>query len=72
MYEFWYNYVKQKYGENRKFCYMDRESSIVHVKTEDIYKDITDVETRLCTSNFELERPMPNRKNKKVIGLTKD
>ena len=65
MYEFWYNYVKQKYGENGKFCYMDRESSIVHVKTEDIYK-------RIYTSNFELERPMPNRKNKKVIGLTKD
>ena len=73
MYEFWYNYVKQKYGENGKLCYMDRESSIVHVKTEDIYKDITeDVETRLYTSYFEPDRPMPNRKNKKVIGLTKD
>ena len=52
---------------------MDRESSIVFVKTEDIYKDITeDIETRLYTSNFELDRPMPNRKDKKVIGLTKD
>ena len=26
MYEFWYNYVKPKYGENAKFCYMDTDS----------------------------------------------
>ena len=32
MYEFWYNYVKPKYGENAKFCYMDTDSFIVHVK----------------------------------------
>ena len=46
-YEFWYDYVKPKYGENPKICYMDTYSFIVHVKTEDIYKDIAeDVETR--------------------------
>ena len=47
MYEFWYDYVKPKYGENAKLCYMDTDSFIVHLKTEDIYKDISeDVETR--------------------------
>ena len=47
MYEFWYDYVKPKYGENAKLCYMDTDSFIVHVKTDDIYKDIAeDVETR--------------------------
>ena len=41
------------------------------VKTED--KDIAeDVETRLDTSNFALDRPLPKGKNKKVIGLMKD
>ena len=40
------------------------------VKTED--KDIVDVETRLDTSNFALDRPLPKGKNKKVIGLMKD
>ena len=40
MYKFWYNYVKPKYSENSKLYYMDTESFIVHVKTEDIYKDI--------------------------------
>ena len=47
MYEFWYDYVKPKYGEKAKLCYMDTDSFIVYIKTDDIYKDIgEDVETR--------------------------
>ena len=73
MYEFWYDYVKPKYGEKVNFCYMDTNSFIVYIKTEDIYKDIVeDVETRFDTSNYELDRPLPKGKNKKVIGLIKD
>ena len=73
MYEFWYDYVKLKYGENPKFCYMDTDGFIVHVKTENIYKDIAeDDETSFDTSNFELYIPLPKGKNKKVIGLMKD
>ena len=50
MYDFWYDYVKPKYGENTKFCYVDPGSFIVHVKTDDAYKDIPeDVETRFDT-----------------------
>ena len=46
---------------------------IVHIKTEDIYKDIVeDVETRFDTSNFEIDRPLPKEKNKKVNRLIKD
>ena len=40
MYEFRYDYVKIKYGENAKLCYMDPDSFIVYIKTEDISKDI--------------------------------
>ena len=40
IYEFWYDYLKPKYGENAKLCYMDTDSFIVHIKTYDIYKDI--------------------------------
>ena len=39
MYEFWYDCVKLKYGENSKICYMDIDSLIVHEKTDDFYKD---------------------------------
>ena len=66
MYEFWYDYVKPKYGENAKPCYMDTDSLIVPVKTDDIYEDIAeDVETRFNTSNFEIERSLPTGKNQK-------
>ena len=72
MYEFWYYYVKSKYGKKAKLCYMDTDSFIVYIKT-DIYKDIAeDVETSFDTSNYELDRALPKGKNKKVIGLMKD
>ena len=46
---------------------------IVYIKTDNIYKDITeDVESRFDTSNYELDRPLPKGKYKKVIGLMKD
>ena len=54
---FWYDYVKPKYGENAKLCYMDTDSFTVHAKTADFYKDIAeDIETRFDTSNFEIDR----------------
>ena len=40
MYEFWYDYVKQKYGEKAELCCMDTGSFIVYIKTNDIYKDV--------------------------------
>ena len=59
----WYDYVKLKYDEYEKLCYMDTDSFIVHIKTEDIYKDIADdVEIRFDASNFELHRPLPKGK----------
>ena len=52
---------------------MDTDSFIIHIKTEDIYEDIADdVEKRFDTSNYEIDRPLPIGKNKKVIGLMKD
>ena len=39
MYEFWYDFVKPKYSENAKICYMDTDGFIVHVKTDEIYKN---------------------------------
>ena len=73
MYEFWYDYMKPKYGNNVKLCYMDTDSFIMSIKTEDFYKDIAnDVEKKFDTSNYECDRPLPTGKNKKVIGLMKD
>ena len=73
MYEIWYDYIKPNYGEKAKMCYMDKDSFIVYIKIDDIYKNIVqDVETRFDTSNYELDRPLPKGKNKKIIELMKD
>ena len=50
MYEFCHDNVKQKYGEKVKLCYIDTDSFIVYIKTDDFYKDVAEnVETRLDT-----------------------
>ena len=65
--------MRPNYGETAKFCYMDTDSFILHIKTDDIYKDIAEVvEMRFDTSNYELHRPLTKGKNKKVIRLMKD
>ena len=73
MYEFWYDYMKPKYDNRVKLCYTDTDSFVMNIKTNDFYKDIAnDVEKRFDTSNYEVNRPLPTGKNKKVIGLMKD
>ena len=66
MYEFWYDYVKNKYGDMVKLCYMDTDSLIMNIKTKDFYRDIAqDVEERFDTSNYDVDRPLPKGKKRK-------
>ena len=68
--------MKPKYGENLKLCYMDTDSLVYHIKTEDFYEDIAeDVKARFDTSGYSEKdaRPLPiGINNKKIIGLMKD
>ena len=41
MYEFHYDYMVPKYGDRLKLCYMDTDSLIYIIKTEDFYSDIS-------------------------------
>ena len=73
MYEFWYDYVKSKYEDKARLCYMDTDSFVANIKTKDFYKDIAEnVKERFDTSNYIYDRPLPMGVNKKVIGLMKD
>ena len=72
MYELWYKYMKQKYADNVKLCYMDTNSFIIHIKTKDFNEDIADdVEKRFYTPNHIVDRPLLTGKNKKGPGLMK-
>ena len=76
-----YDYMKPKYNDNVRLCYIYTDSFIMNLKTNDFYENIaSDVENRFDTSNCEgntsetsalARRPLPTGKNKKVIGLMK-
>ena len=72
MYEFYYDYLQKKYGDKVKLCYTDTDSFIIHVLTEDFYKD--DVNERFVTYNYDenTNRPTAVGINKKVPGMMKD
>ena len=75
MYEFWYDYVKPKCHYKAKLCYMDTNSFVINIFTEDFFKDINnDVERWFDTSNYDEndKRPLQIGINKKVIGMFKD
>ena len=73
MYEFWYDFIKSKYGSRAKLCYMDTDSFVINIKIKDFYKDIAmDDKERFDTSNYIYDRPLPIGGNKKVVGLMKD
>ena len=66
-YEFWYNYIKPKYGDKAKLCYMDTGSFVIYIITEDFYEDIAnDIERWFDTSNRD-----ENDKRPLVIGKKK-
>ena len=65
--------MKLKYGEKAKLCCAYTDSFILYVKKDEIHKETgEDVETRFDTSSYELNRPLPKCKNKKVIAIMKD
>ena len=70
-----YDYIKPKYQDNAKLWYINTDSFIIYIKTEDFYKDIAkDVEKWFDTSNYNEndKRPLSRGMNKKVIDIFTD
>ena len=64
MYEFWYDYLQPMYKDKIELCYMDTDSFIIYVETDDFYKDISsDVNKRFDTSNYSKDINRPLRKS---------
>ena len=75
MYDFWYGYLKPMYKNNIKLCYMDTDSFIFHVKTDDFYKDISDTLDKwfdTSKNDKKLDRPIEYDVNTGVLGMFKD
>ena len=75
MYEFWYDYIKPRYKDKAKLRYMDTDSFVINIFTEDFFEDINnDVERWFDTSNYDKndKSPLLTGMNKKVIGMFKE
>ena len=75
MFEFFYGYVKPKWGDNVSLLMTDTDSFVFELKTEDVYEDISlDVHDRFDTSNYKDKHSsnIPIGVNKKVPGMFKD
>ena len=73
-YGFWYGYLKPKYNDKVKLCYMDTDSFVLNIFTEDFFEDINnDVERWFDTSNYDKNDKIPLQigVNKKVIRMFK-
>ena len=75
MYDFHYNYIQPKYGDNAKLLFTDTDSLAYEIQTKDFYRDISsDVKSKFDTSNYPKDHPsgILTGVNKKVIGMFKD
>ena len=72
MYNFYYDYLKVKYGDKCGLLYTDTDSLLLDVETEDFYKDMEKDLARYDTSDYPKDHPCYSEMNKKVIGKFKD
>ena len=71
MYEFWYDYLRPKYKDKAKLCYMDTDSFVINIFTEDFFEDIIN-DGLIHLTMINDKRPLQIGVNKKVIGMFKD
>ena len=75
MYDFHYNYIKNKYDEGEaKLLFTDTDYLAYQIQTDDFYADIArDIQERFDTSEYPKDHPsgIETGVNKKVIGMFK-
>ena len=72
MYDFHYNYIKQKYGSKAKLLFTDTDSLTYEIEAEDVYQDFWKDKDRFDNSDYPESSPYFDKTNKKVIGKFKD
>ena len=72
MYDFHYNYIKEKYGNKAKLLFTDTDSLTYEIEAEDVYQDFWNDKDRFDNSDYPENSPYFDKTNKKVIGKFKD
>ena len=71
MYDWYYNKLRQKYDENCTLLYTDTDSLLVDIKTEDVYKNVSETKEEYDFSDYPTDHPLYDETNKRVIGKLK-
>ena len=72
MYEFHYDYIKNKYGNNSRLLFTDTDSLMYEIKPEGVYKDFNNDKEMLDFSNYSTKSKYYDNSNKLVVGKMKD
>ncbi|XP_068753693.1 uncharacterized protein [Montipora capricornis] len=72
MYDFHYNYIKQKYGSKAKLLFTDTDSLTYEIQTSDAYQDFWNDKDKFDNSDYSQDSQYFDKTNKKVIGKFKD
>ena len=72
MYDFHYNYIKNKYGDKAKLLFTDTDSLTYQIEAEDVYQDFWNDKDKFDNSDYPESSPYYYNANKKVIGKFKD
>ena len=72
MYDFHYNYIKKKYGDNVKLLFTDTDSLAYEIKAEDVYQDFFNDKNKFDNSDYSESSPYFDKTNKKVLAKFKD
>ena len=72
MYDFHYNYIKEKYGDKAKLLFTDTDSLTYEIEAKDVYQDFWNDKNKFDNSDYSESSPYFDKTNKKVIGKFKD
>ena len=72
MYDFHYNYIKEKYGRKAKLLFTDTDSLTYEIEAEDVYRDFWNDKDKFDNSDYPENSQYFDKTNKKVIGKFKD
>ena len=72
MYDFHYNYIKDKYGDRAKLLFTDTDSLTYEIEAENVYQDFWNDKDTFDNSDYPENSPYYCNANKKVIGKFKD
>ena len=72
MYRFYYDVLKPIYGERIKLAYTDTDSFVIQIETEDLYKDLQQINNHMDFSDYPKNHCNDDYTNKKVLGKLND